>query len=159
MLWHLQEPTHPLQPADRGAESKQEPSTSLHSCALTRNQKYALNSPTAFKLPLDVKRKCWRKGVILPALLAVFDSHHAVVLGSCGPEMLCKQLLLCPCCGKCTPSAPHGCTLSRHGFRGHSAVWPLLCMCCRKQDPWKSYFSLQTPPCQGLFPAADLHCL
>lgn len=95
--------------------------------------------PAAFKLPLNGKGKCWRKEVILTAVLAVFDLCHTVILGHCGPEMLRKQLLLSLSCGKCSLPAPHDCTWSRHGFRGHCAVWPLSCVCCGKQDPWKSY--------------------
>lgn len=95
--------------------------------------------PAAFKLPLNGKGKCWRKEVILTALLALFDLCHTVILGHCGPEMLRKQLLLSLSCGKCSLPAPHDCTWSRHGFRGHCAVWSLSCVCCGKQDPWKSY--------------------
>lgn len=85
-----------------------------------KHAKPALNSPTVFKLPIDGKGNCWRKEVILTAFLAVFDLCHTVILGNYGHEMLCKQLLLCLSYGKCSSSAPHNCTWSGHGLRGHS---------------------------------------
>lgn len=71
-------------------------------------------------------------------------------------EELCKWLLLCLSYCKCTSSAPRKSGLSRRGFRGESATWPQSCVCCGKGDPWKPFFSLQTPPYQGLFPTAGL---
>lgn len=56
----------------------------------------ALSSPTAFRWQGEVLEE----GIYSYALLAVFDLCHTVILGSCGPEVLCE--LLC-----CAHSLPH----------------------------------------------------